>query len=446
MAASYGMLCAMRAAVALVFAVAATGCGLVAPRDTLEIRGVTVIDPASATVIENRCIRIRDDTVSAIADCHAAGDIDTIDAAGMWAVPGLWDMHVHALWHADVYEPFMADFIRFGIVGIRDMGGSLDVLQQARWHMRQTGSIGPHVIAAGPFLDGPDPINPTLSLRLASYQDGVAAVATIARRGADFVKLYTLLPADAALGAMAEARRRGLPVVGHLPATLDLDVAIANGMQGIEHMAVELGGLCDVDDPGDECRDVFGRINAAGVALTPTLIVRKRRTELDQPQILHTARVTQMPAVVADDWLARRDHALATEPRGGWDDRRRQFAHEQALTRRAIESGSLILAGTDAGDLFVPPGDSLHDELALLVAAGMSEMQALRAATADATAFLGMSDRGRLRPGAKADLLVLHADPLLDIHNTRAIEFVIVDGRVVWRATPPAPRTSTVTP
>jgi imidazolonepropionase-like amidohydrolase len=141
-----------------------------------------------------------------------------------------------------------------------------------------------------------------------------------------------------------------------------------------------------------------------------------------------------MPDIVADDWLARREQALGTLSAEDWQGRRAQFEREQALTARAIREGARVLAGTDAGDLFVPPGASLHDELVLLVAAGMSEMQALRAATADATAELGLADRGVIGKGARADLLILGSDPLADIANTRDIDYVIVGGAIVNRA------------
>jgi imidazolonepropionase-like amidohydrolase len=427
----------VRALSFLFFAFAACGCSTLPETDTLEIRHATVVDPASGTVTPDPCIRISGDRITGVVDCAPEADTASIDAEGQWVIPGLWDMHVHAVWHEDVYEMFFDEFLRFGVVGIRDMGGDLDVLQQARWHLEQPGTIGPYLVAPGPFLDGPEPINPSLSLALESYRDGVNAVERIAARGVDFVKLYTLLPKDAALGAMAEAKRRGLTVVGHLPVELDLDTALRHGMSGIEHMAVEVGGLCDVSDKADPCAAVFETLKEAGVSLTPTLIVRKRRTELDLPGILELARVDEMPEVVAQDWLARREHDLDTLSAKDWKARRTQFARESALTTRAIEEGALVLAGTDAGDLFVPPGASLHDELALLVQAGMSEMQALRAATADATAVLGLSDRGAIRKGAKADIVVLRSDPLQDIENTRDIETVIVSGTIV-RPTPPA--------
>ena len=425
----------MRVASLLALAFAACGCSTLPVAETLEIRHATVIDPGSGTVTANRCIRISGDTITGIVDCGPTPDIASVDARGRWVIPGLWDMHVHAVWHEDVYETFFDEFIRFGVVGIRDMGGKLDVLQQARWYLEQPSVIGPFLVAPGPFLDGPEPINPSLSLALESYQDGVRAVRTIAARGVDFVKLYTLLPKDAALGAMAEAKRQGLPVVGHLPASLDLDTALQHGMSGIEHMAVEVGGLCDVGDTADPCSAVFDRLKKARVALTPTLIVRERRTELDMSGILELARIDEMPEIVAEDWLARREHALGELSPEEWAARRLQFVQEQAMTARAIREDALLLAGTDAGDLFVPPGASLHDELALLVEAGMSEMRALRAATADATAVLGLSERGAIRKGAKADLVILRSDPLQDINNTRDIESVVVSGNLV----PPRP-------
>lgn len=421
----------MRAFVALAFSLIACGCGTLPGTDTLEIRHATVIDPASGTTTTDRCIRIGGDTITRIADCGPTPDLPTIDARGRWVIPGLWDMHVHTAWHGDIYETFFEEFIRFGVVGVRDMGGDLDVLEQARWFLRQPGSIGPYLVAPGPFLDGPQPINPSLSLALETREDGSDAVRRIAARGVDFVKLYTLLPGDAALGAMAEARRRGLPVVGHLPASMDLDTAVRHGMSGIEHMAVEVGGLCDVTDTADPCAEVFQRLKRAGVSLTPTLVVRKRRSELDLPGLMQRARVERMPEIVAADWLARREDALGTLDADAWRARREQFRREMALTTRAIREGALVLAGTDAGDLFVPPGASLHDELELLVEAGMTEMQALRAATADATRVLGLRDRGAIRKGARADLVILGSDPLDDIGNTRDIRAVILGGEVV---------------
>jgi hypothetical protein len=190
----------MRAHAVLLIALVLQGCSAVPAIDTLEIRNATVIDPASGTVTADRCIRISGETIMAVADCAPTPGIPLIDARGHWVIPGLWDMHVHSVWHSDVYESFFDAFIRFGVVGIRDMGGNLEVLQQARWFLEQPYSVGPYLVAAGPMLDGPQPIHPSFSLALKSREDGIRAVRHIAERGVDFVKLYTLLPGDAALG------------------------------------------------------------------------------------------------------------------------------------------------------------------------------------------------------------------------------------------------------
>lgn len=421
----------MRALPALLFAIIACSCSTSPAAGTLEVRHATIIDPRSGTIAADRCIRIAGDTITGIADCAPAPDTAAIDARGRWVIPGLWDMHVHTVWHAEVYPAFFEAFVRSGVVGVRDMGGNLDVLQQARWYLEQPDTIGPYLVAPGPFLDGPEPVHPAFSLALETREDGMKAVRIIAARGADFVKLYTLLPADAAMGALAEAQRRGLPVVGHLPASMDVDTAVRNGMSGIEHMAVEVGGLCDLDDPADPCAGVFAQLREADIALTPTLIVRKRRGELDLPGILERARVDEMPEVVATDWLAQREKLLDTLTTKAWQGRRAQFIRERALTERAIREGARVLAGSDAGVLFVPPGVSIHDELCLLVDAGMSEIEALRAATADATEVLGLEGRGTIREGARADMLILRSNPLEDIANTRDIEFVILGGALL---------------
>jgi len=408
------------------------GCPMQPAQDRLVLAGATIIDPASGRILDAHCITIEGERIATLAPCEQRpGSAGTIDVRGKWIIPGLWDMHVHALWHPDVFAPFFEQFVEHGVVGVRDMGGDMSLLPVARGYLADTAIDGPTLVAAGPFIDGPEPINPGLSMPAADHGAGVAAARKAAGAGADFLKIYTLLPAPAVRGVFEEAGRLGLDVIGHLPADLPLDEAIDLGMHGIEHMAVEIGGLCDVDDPS-ACREVFGKLRDAGICLAPTLIVRKRRTELDSATLNRVARLDMQPAVVAEDWDRRRAERLPIDSA----ERRRldeQFERELELTRFAVAAGARIIAGTDAGDLFVPPGASLHDELELLVYAGMSKMAALRAATSVAADCLGAPDRGRIEAGAVADLLVLDADPLASIGNTRRIGAVILRGRVVDR-------------
>jgi len=138
-----------------------------------------------------------------------------------------------------------------------------------------------------------------------------------------------------------------------------------------------------------------------------------------------------MPTIVANDWLSRREQKINEMTPPDWQAMRSKYVREQRLTELAIATDSLIVVGTDAGELFIPPGSSFHDELGLLVAAGMDEMQVLFSATARATDFLGLANRGRIRAGASADLVILKSNPLDDIRNTRDIDIVILKGRVL---------------
>lgn len=401
---------------------------------TILISGASVIEPSTNELLENACIWITGQRIVDVRPCTSAASAAlVIDAQGKWIIPGLWDMHVHSLWHRSIYQNFFPQFVAFGVVGIRDMGGDVAVLAEAREFLANPDNIGPEIIAAGPFLDGPQPIIPEFSLSAATFQEGVDAVTDIAAQGADFIKLYTNLPAEAARGALTEARARGLTVAGHLPASIDLNTAIEYGMSSIEHMAVEAGGLCDVDDV-PACRRDFERLKTANVYLTPTLLVRQRRTILDDPDVVDRARMNAMPDIIVADWTTRRDQKLSNLLASDWSALRSQYVRERRLTEIAIAADSLILAGTDTGDLFVPPGASLHDELALLVDAGMTEMSALLAATARATEFLKLADRGHIRSGDIADLIVLNSSPIENIRNTRDIDAVILRGKVLSAA------------
>jgi imidazolonepropionase-like amidohydrolase len=401
------------------------------PPDTLLIDNVTVIDPASGSVREQQCVLIEGERIIAVSPCNRhPRHANRVSGEGKWLLPGFRDMHVHALWDDSVYPVFFDQFLAYGITGVRDMASAPPVLKDARAYLGRHEVPAPQLLASGPVIDGPEPIMPGHAIAADSAEDARAAVAELLAIDADFAKPYTLLPREAALALLDEAAKAGLPVAGHLPASLTVDDAIAGGMASIEHMAVGIGGLCDPEDE-PACLDVFRRLAAANVYLTPTLLIRQRRSELPREDLFAISRIEHMPAVVADDWRQRRAARLQRTDAAGWVAARRQYAREQRITELAIQAGAKLLAGTDAGDLFVPPGLGLHDEIQLLVAAGMTAMQALQAATSNPADFLGLRDEGRVRPGARADLVLLSKNPLEDIRNTREIAAVIVGGNLL---------------
>lgn len=419
---------------AVVLLASSFGVGAVVADDnagSILLRNASLVHPETGDVAADRCVWIRDAHIERISDCGPGASADRIvEGRGKWIIPGLWDMHVHAVWDTTAYRHLFADFVAWGVVGIRDMGGTAEALDEARQFLADKRNIGPALVAAGQVIDGAPPLQPLISLSATSYEEGRRAVARLDALGADFIKIYTMLPAEAVDGVFDEARVRGLKVAGHLPAQVSLADALRLGMATIEHMAVEIGGLCDVADRA-ACLRIFNELRAAGAYLTPTLLVRQRPGAIRDPQTLANSRITEMPPVLAAEWQASLDNILQQEPDSYFHDKSAQFERELQLTELAVESDARILVGTDSGDFLVPPGSSIHEELELLVKAGMSEKDALFAATGRAADYLGLRDRGRVREGAIADLVILDDNPLQDIRNTRKIAAVMLHGRLL---------------
>ncbi len=414
---------------------ACTGCATQPDSDSLLIKGASVIDSASAMVHENQCIWITDSRIERVCACpDNATAAQVVDAGGRWIIPGLWDMHVHALWDSSAYRDFFEDFVAYGVVGIRDMGGVPAVVNDARQYLANPDNIGPEFVAAGHIIDGPTPLHQGIAVGAVTAEDGASAVAELHAMGSDFIKIYTLLPKSAAIGVFEEARKLGLQVVGHLPGEIELSEAIAGGLASIEHMAVEIGGLCDVND-SDSCVQTFEAIRSANIHLTPTLLVRQRPGSVLDPATLEAARINDMPEVLAAEWTASLERSRQNKTPSYLAQKKAQYLQEQRLTEIAIAANSLILVGTDTGDFLIPPGSSIHEELELLVGAGMTEYEAILAATGRATEFLGLDDHGQISVGNFADLIILRSNPLDDIRNTRDIDAIVLNGRLLNSST-----------
>jgi imidazolonepropionase-like amidohydrolase len=405
----------------------------VADDDTADmlVRNASLVHPATGEIEINRCVWINGKRIDRISSCNpsdTAGHV--IDADGKWIIPGLWDMHVHAVWDIAVYPDLFADFVEYGVVGIRDMGGTREALADARRFLADDRNIGPELIAAGQVIDGAQPLQPMIAVSAANYEEGVQAVAELDDLGVDFIKIYTMLSPEAMAGVFEEARARGLDVAGHLPAEVTVSDALRLGMASIEHMAVGIGGLCDVTNEA-LCIETFKELTDAGIHLTPTLLIRHRPGTMRDEQTIERSRIAEMPPILAADWQASLDRNLNERSDSYFAEKSAQFEQERRLTEIAIESNALILVGTDTGDFLVPPGSSIHEELELLVDAGMEEKDALFAASGRATDFLGLEDRGRIQEGAIADLIILDGNPLDDIRNTQKISAVVFRGRLL---------------
>ena len=440
--------------------------------DPFAITHVTVIDVAGGpsradqtlVVIGNRIARLGPSPRTPVPD-----GARVIDAHGKFIIPGLWDMHVHLFRFStnesvDVHERYFPLFVASGVTGVRDMHTSLEDFQTVRaWRRDEaTGSLlGPRVAGSSTVVDGVPTIWPKGTIGVTTAAEAQRVVDSLARGGAEFIKVYTNLSRDAYFAIVDETKRLGIPFAGHLPLSVTAVEASDAGQKSIEHLGfhedcssardrlVQLridtslarpeGGLAQlfVSTYSDSlCSALFRRFVRNGTWQVPTLALRRQ----EDPKIDGTLpRLDSYLQYVTDEertaWATQqRMVAQRTTPQQA-EIRRRRFQKFLDIVAAMQRAGVPILAGTDVGNPWLVAGFSLHDELALFVQAGMPPLAALRTATINPARYFGALDSlGTIAEGKIADLVLLDANPLDDIRNTRRIRSVIVNGRLLTRA------------
>ncbi len=426
---------------------------------TVIIHDVTVIDATGAPAKPHQTVIVRDGTIDAIdsSGMGFGGKLPGthVDGTGKFLIPGLWDMHVHIVfgdWFPRGKEVTLPLFIANGITGVRDMGGELDVLQQWRKEISAGTLIGPRIVMSGPMLDGPKPRFPS-SIAVKTPEDGRRAVDDLKRRGADFIKLQSLIPRDAVFAIAQEAKKQGIPFVGHVPDAVRASEASNAGQKSFEHLIGIFEGSSPLEDEfikgsktekeflstydPKRAETLFALLAKNQTWQCPTLVWEHGGNLIDQTDFAHDTRAKYVPAYWKDvTWKRFTDeieHDFNTDDLAT----RKAFVDKELEVVNAMHrAGIPFLAGTDTPPgVYIFPGFSLHEELQRFVAAGFTPMEALQTATLNPAKFLGMEDRlGTIEKGKLADLVILNANPLEDIRNTQKIEAVIVNGRYLSRA------------
>jgi imidazolonepropionase-like amidohydrolase len=429
----------------LVTATAARG----AP-SALAIVDVNVVPMDSNLVMPHQYVVVRGDRIESVGPASKVAvpkDATRIDGRGLWLMPGLIDMHVHLNAPDDG-----TIYVGKGVTTIRNMWGFPETLEWRKSYLSGE-RLGPTVYTTGAILDGQPPIWPGSTV-IETADQAESEIAAEKAAGFDFVKVYTRLSRPAYLAILESARRHGMRVVGHVPDSVGvLGVLEARGQESIEHLT---GYLVAAQKPGspaagitnwnerrramlaslDESRipDLARRTRDAGVWNCVTLIVSQRVAALDRVDSLK-----QLPGVkyVAPEMVAMWDPAKDFRFKGTTAEdfaaMRAVSAFQMRMTRALRDAGARLLLGTDTSNPFVTPGFSAHEELALLVAAGLTPYEALRAGTADAAEFLHM-DAGRVRPGLRADLVLVEANPLQDVAAAERRRGVVLRGRWIAAA------------
>jgi imidazolonepropionase-like amidohydrolase len=426
----------------------------------IVIRHVTVIDATGAAAQPDRTIVISRGRIAQVGktgEIAVPPDAHVVDAADKFLIPGLWDMHVH--WYDEASLPV---FLANGVTGMRIMCGY--PLHLAWRRKADEGKLfGPRLVIAGPIVDGAEPVWPD-SIRAESSAEGSIAVASTKRHGYDCAKVYNLLPPDAYFGAAQEARRLGFPLVGHVPYGVNAGDASDAGQKSIEHLngvslacsrreaesrrlllaavhnhlepatGVQLRFEIEAEDSYDQTRAaaLFIRFVRNGTWHVPTLVVRQAHSALPTASATDNPRLRYLPASMKSRWDNRRAATLRKLGPEDFANFKRSLRKHLELTGAMHRAGVRLMAGTDTGALDCFPGFSLHDELQLLVKAGLTPMEALQTATRNPAQFLDRSsDLGTVERGKLAELLLLDANPLDDIRNTTKIHAVIVNGRLL---------------
>lgn len=419
----------------------------------LVIVDVTVIDVVNARRIGPRSVLVEDGRITTIGKTVdiPAGAV-RVDGRGKFLVPGLIDMHVHLFnnaSHRPANEWAFPLFLANGVTGVREMLSLPEQIPQiARWNTAvQNGSlVAPHILAAGVRVNGD------------SEQALRQHVRDAKQAGADFIKVFSEVPAAQWRVIIEEANKQQIAVDGHVPAQVAWLDAASAGQRTVEHLmqtyeacssietrmlasrrdlagdaAVSMRDEQEADvlnhfDPA-ACRQAAKAVAATHQFQTPTLVLSYFES---RPSADFTMD-SRWPLLRADEqarWrrnLAPRTPDDATLAALRWKTSCR-------IVRTLNAAGLPILAGTDTPMPLVYPGYSLHDELEQLVACGLSNAKALQAATINPAKVLRLeSTLGSVDIGKRANLVLLDTDPLSDIRNLRDIRAVILGGKWLGR-------------
>jgi len=413
-----------------------------ASADTIAFVNVAVVSMEDERVREAQTVIVVDERITTIGDVDRTPVPEVarvVDGTDRFLLPGLTEMHGHVP-GADSTElqRTLALYLVNGVTTVRGMLGQPSHLD-LRERIQSGAELGPRLITSGPSFNG------------RSVTDSEAAAAMVRAQhaaGYDFLKIHPGLSRDEFDAVAATAAELNIPFAGHVPEDVGVERALEAGIATIDHLDGYMESLLPAhEDPSGGLGGLFGvfiadqaqpeRIPAiaaltadAGTWNVPTesLFAHVTSPDLDTAQLADRPEMKYMPAGTVDRWRAARDELLG-DPNYDPSTARRAIELRQELIRALRDAGAGLLLGSDSPQIFNVPGFALHHELEYLVKAGLTPYQALKAGTASPAAYFGSESFGTVTPGKDADLLLLDANPLDDIANSRRIHGVMLRGR-----------------
>jgi imidazolonepropionase-like amidohydrolase len=377
---------------------------------TFALVGARIVDGTDHRSVEDGTVVIRDGLIVAVGP---AGDMAiprgtrVIDVRGKTIVPGLWDMHAHV-----ALPEWGPAYLGVGVTTIRDMGGEESVVA-FRNAFSKRGALGPRLLLAG-LVDGSGP--EAFGTVYADTPDqGRAVVDAYHADGYQQMKLYTLIKPAVAGAIIRRAHELGMTVTGHVPRAMTLASMVDSGTDNVAHLPVR-------GDPStDAVKQQIQMLAGKHVVIDPTVSWNELLGHATQ-----TTLTSFQPGFGEAPWPLRASYGSI---RNAADSAAasRSLRAQLAVIKAMHDAGVTIVAGTDYG----LPGFSLLREVELYAEAGLTPLEAIRSASAVPAQVMGLAtESGTIETGKRADLLVLDANPLADIHNIRSGRWVVANGRM----------------
>ncbi|MDT7831085.1 amidohydrolase family protein [Flavobacteriaceae bacterium S356] len=380
---------------------------------SILLKDPTIIDVSNGQLYTNS-ILIENGVIKEMGDYNELAKktaTQVVDCTGKYVIPGLFDMHMHLV-EKENSIPELHRLLKSGITGIRDMGGIADTVAQAKKMIRNGDLLGPDIYFAGYTLDGTQTNDP-FHLKVHDTTDIKKLVSNLEAIGIDFLKVHNYFPTHKLVELKKAGNEIGIKIAGHIPVGIGLFELDSVGIKCIEHINSLISSIVLKKANG------VNNLNEGLHALDSTYI-SKLSTYFKKNGIALTPTLYAMNDMYANlEGEAARAKGL------------RMMRVFNNIIRWMAHNEVLLLAGTDRGILNDNNIYELQDELGILVASGLSPLQALKTATINPAKFLNIDTAyGSVEIGKKANLIILNSNPLLDISHTKDIHTVLKEGKL----------------